>query len=380
MVLASPVGELLQIRSLPTPGESYDSLTESVCQCQAAQNANEAQLIELEAYWAGVMVDCETGASERAFCLAKDLLSLQAAGKRNEAAGSALATFYLLASLEARETYLQQGANELRQSVNRVRRLKSKGLVVPSQVDADELATKLAALKDDAIELQLTRVHLNGQLKQLLGCPIEAERMFWPELAWQPDFVPPDVEGLVSEGLASRIELRSLRLAISGLNKTTLPIARAVLQASNGVLGSIAPLEGPLHQLRCAGCNAKEPTVRFRQLRLLLSESERLITAEIKAAAYKQIAQQERVQLAWQAVRDRREELQQLESRRDVDRTSVFEISRTKGRLYTAEATLVEQVIELKLAEAAVRQAQGMLAVECGYRPAVCRFCPSVEN
>ena len=69
---------------------------------------------------------------------------------------------------------------------------------------------------------------------------------------------------------------------------------------------------------------------------------------------------------------ERRARLYELTATRDAEDVAVFELSQARGRLFTAESDLIEQVIGLKLAETRLRQSQAALASACGFNPKMC--------
>lgn len=361
---------------LPGDDDQFDLLRERECQCNAATNATIAHLIELERHWAGVLISCETDTVRKPLCLSRDLLSIQETDVRNTAAGSALSAYYSLAAVEAQDSYLERGITEAQMTIDRLDRLEERGLPLPEEIERSDISVQLQAIADKRLQLGLARIQLNGQLKRLLGCPVDESRLFWPQLDWTPDLAEPDVEAIVAEGLAHRADLRSIRLTACRLETVTLPVARAVLQVADGKLGTIEPQSGIVHLLRCGECKKQELPIRCRQFRRLYADTTDLAIAKIKSAAYKFIVQQQRVRLAQAGVKERRTDLDRLQKRRDVDDVAVFEISLARGRLFTAEAELIQQIGELKVAEAAIREAQGLLAYECGFSPTVCNeFC-----
>ncbi|TWT35468.1 hypothetical protein KOR34_03600 [Posidoniimonas corsicana] len=357
---------------LPSPSDEFRLIDASTCGCNAARNTRVAYLLDLEQHWAGVLISCDTEAVQKALCLTRDLLKLREAEVRNAAAGSALSTFYLLAGAETQFTYVQRGIGEARDTLRRIDSLRERGLETPDDIDRSEISQMLTSLEDQALQLSLARIQLNGQLMRLLGCPLREEGMFQPRVDWACELTRPDFEALVADGLAHRSDVRSVRLAVCRLEKATLPVARAVLTVADPALGAVEPQSGLCHVIRCSCCYDQEEPIRRRQLCTLLKESREAAAAKIKGAAYQVAIQQQRVAVARQAVLDRRSELRALEKLRDVNDTSIFEISVARGRVFTAETTLVEQVVELKVAEVALRQEQGLLVEECGLGAHLC--------
>jgi len=361
-----------ELTPLPSPTETFQLLDASACQCNAATNANLANLVELERHWAKVLIGCDTKNVRKNLCLDCDLLALHAYYLRNSSAASALEAFYQLAGLEAQEHFLTQGIEEAERTLSRVDNLKDQGLALPDAVDRTSIASKLSELRDQKLQLEFLRIQLNGQLQKLVGCPLDEHTFYWPQVDWEPDFSPLDVEVELADGLSTRSDLRGLALVMCNLEKSTLPIARGVLKFADSTLGTVEPIDGLRHTLRCHGCYEQEVPVRCRQLSMFYAETEKLATGEIKSAVYKVNLQRQRAVVAKQKVEELRSRLDELEKMRDVNDVTIFEISNLRGRLYEGEANLVTQLVSLKLAEVSLHKSQGFLALECGFAPTLC--------
>jgi len=358
--------------SLPAPTEAFYSIDAATSLCRAATNLTSANLVELERYWAQVVIECDTKNVRKNLCLDRDLMALHATGLRNKAAGAALQAFYQLAGLEAQKHYLQLGIEESRITLNRIDRLRAKSIDVPDNLDRSVVVSQLAELEDQKLQLDFLRIRLNGQLQKMTGCPLDEYTFFWPQLDWQPDLTPVDVETELAVGLDTRSDLRGLSLVICQLEKNTLTVARGVLNFAESTVGKVEPQDGVIHWLHCFRCNEAELPVRCRQLALFYSDTEQRATAEIKSAAYQIILQQQRVVAGQALVEQLQDRLRELEETRDIDDISVFEISNARARIYNAQAKLIDQAVQLSIAWGSLREAQGMLAVECGFSPQLC--------
>jgi hypothetical protein len=355
---------------LPAPADLYQKLTHADAQCHAATNANIANMVELEEHWASIIIECDSKYVQRNLCLLRDMLELRAAESRNKAAGAALEAFYQLAALEARRHYLDMAIDETSKSYERAVNLHKKDLQV--DVDRDAMGARLAELEDQRVQLDYLRLQLNGQLQKLMGCPISETNFFYPEVDWTPDLTPLDANAELAWALPQRNDLRAIAIMWCNLEKSTLRVARGVLNVADGAVGSVEPTEGLIHRLRCIRCNDAEVGVRCRQLQMFYDDTEQIATAEIKGAVYEVIMQQQRVVMAREAVQERRDYLYELTAKRDAEDTAVFEISQARGRLYTAESDLIDRVSNLKIAQARLKRAQSALAAECGFKPCLC--------
>jgi hypothetical protein len=363
--------EPCSLEPMPAPTDVYLSITAADAQCRAAANANVPNMLELEQHWAGIIIECDSKYVQRNMCLLRDLLELRAADLRNKAAGDAVETFYLLASLEARRHYLDQGIAEVRQALDRAQGLRAADLDVP--VQRDQLAAQLASLEDDRLQLDFQRLQLTGRLQKLIGCPVTEQNFFWPEVDWTPDMTPVDADAELAWALPKRYDLRAINLVWCNLEKSTLRVARGVLNVADGGVGSVEPTEGWIHRLRCIRCSDAEVPIRCRQLQMFFDDTEQLATGEIKAAAFQVTLQQQRVAHARQALANQRAYVYELEALRDADDVPIFRLTEARTRVFTAESELIEQVALLKIAQAQLKRAQASLAEECGFAPELCR-------
>ncbi|HMP05965.1 MAG TPA: hypothetical protein PJ982_06415 [Lacipirellulaceae bacterium] len=363
--------EECDLAPLPEPGEVLYRVTAADVQCRAAANAAVPNMIELEEHWASVIIECDSKYVQRNMCLLRDLLDLRAADLRNKAAESALETFYRLGALEARRHYLDMAIEETSQSLARADSLRDANLPAPE--DHDEISVQLAQLEDERLQLQYARLVLNGQLQKLIGCPVSEQSFLWPEVDWTPDLAAPDAGAELADGLPRRYDLRAIGLMWCNLERSTLRVARGVLNVADGAVGSVEPTSGWIHRLRCIMCSDIEVDIRCRQLQLFYDDTEQLATGEIKAAVSRVVLQQQRVAAARLAVDARRAHLYELTAKRDADDVPVFELTRARGRLFTAEAELVQQVADLKIAQATLKRCRGLLGEECGFAPCLCR-------
>jgi hypothetical protein len=360
-----------QLQSLPAPTDTYYLLTPSDAQCRAATNAAVPNMIELEEHWASIVIECDSKYVARNMCLLRDLLELRSADLRNKAAASALELFYQLAALEARRHYLDMAIDETSKTLERAEGLREADLDIP--VDRDEIGAQLASLEDDRLELEYTRLQLTGQLQRLIGCPVSEQNFIWPQVDWTPDMTPVDANAELAWALPRRYDVRAIKLVWCNLQKSTLRVARGVLNVADGSVGSVEPTDGWIHRLRCIRCTDAEVGIRCKQLEIFYNDTETLATAEIKGAAFQVVLQQQRVAHAREAVDGRRAFLYELTAKREADDVPVFQVSQARTRLYTAEAELIQQVASLKIAQANLKRTQAALGEECGFVPDLCR-------
>ena len=101
--------------------------------------------MELERYWARIVIECDTQTVRDNLCLERDLLALHATGLRNKAAGAALEVFYQLAGLEVRKHYLELALQENLRCLNGPTACSAEGL--PLEIDRAEIAGSAGQLQ-----------------------------------------------------------------------------------------------------------------------------------------------------------------------------------------------------------------------------------------
>jgi outer membrane protein TolC len=68
----------------------------------------------------------------------------------------------------------------------------------------------------------------------------------------------------------------------------------------------------------------------------------------------------------------RQQQLDRLTQKRAVDGVTAFELSKAQIELFRAESDLVSKAAAWKIAQVELKESQGLLAKECGYRLPAC--------
>ena len=358
------VTEIVQtVHRLPSPTEEYRLLDEYECLNIAITNSAISRMLKLEQHLAGAFAECETRVVRRNLRLQRRILALYSDDMRSADAQEAMAAFYHLTELESAVEHLRaliQGATD---AARRARELSDYDLA--PNISPDDFDQSLLELEDRLAEVELRRLELNLQLQRKLGCTLATNEFFWPHTSPVVEFEPVDVDEAVAIGLSHRSDLRIIRLVMCNSDKDTMPVVRRILATVDGALGTATAQEGLHHRLRCIACSRHEPSVRCRQLQILLDDAERGATVEIRMAAFKVKSQYERIGLAQQALDSRKEHLRTLRSKREVENTTAFDITLAQNDVYKAEIDLIHHIGELRQAQLQLRHAQGIL-VNCG--------------
>src|SRR5204862_4614713 len=99
---------------------------------------------------------------------------------------------------------------------------------------------------------------------------------------------------------------------------------------------------------------------------------ERAISQEIRNAAAAVTTRLKQAAIAKQQLDNRREHLEELERKREIGSATPFDIAAEKLEIVKAEGELMRKLIAWRIAQVKLKQAQGVLATECGYQHTPC--------
>jgi hypothetical protein len=286
----------------------------------------------------------------------------QAIDERNKSAGIALGLYYLLAEAESGRDLLDQSLAEIDQALEDLHEVQQSGL--PLDVDAGAMERQRHALLDERTALDLLIRRLNGQLRRLMGMKGDKNILIWPEAEFSAPAAQVDMEVAVSTALSQRADLATLRLVENRLDRdTVMAVARS--------LGAVHPsLAGPAGVKRILLRRRAEREVRTRrqQIRQLRVQREGEVAEETRQAVRTLNTRISQVVLAAETVASWQDNIEELKDRNETDdKITPFDITTAKLQKVQAQVNLVHQVAAYKMAEVKLRQAQGLLATECGY-------------
>ncbi len=339
-------------------GKPYRTLTAKDCQCLAAKASRLATALEQEAKLVGGKHAGRRGAS-----LQQAVLETAALEARNKDAGTALDLFYRLAEAEAKRDLLDASLAQVRDAVARGDKLKQQGLRVPAEF-ADFKKQELE-LQADSIRLDAGIQTLNRLLAKALdmkGFP-EHER-FAPAGDFQMFSLADDVDANVGLGLQTRPELQMLRRARDETSPTNLAAARKLLAAGNGLLGMNG--SSSLAKLRSVLC-ANETAVRREQLDQYSSQREDEIAGDIRQAMQDLRTETQLVGVARQRAANAQARLKEQEDKQAKGTISVVDVANARLIALKARGDLIHEVMAWHIARVKLKEAQGLLAAECGY-------------
>ncbi len=339
---------------------AYCNLPEKEAQCLAAMYAPQARLLEQEAEAQESGVGCRGSRDASA-----DVLRLQAAHERNRNASAALVLLYRIAAAETGIDSGRKQLEELRATLVDLSRLARAGLDVPLSMPETEAQRIEAEHKLGELELLIDQ--LNEQLANLMGVELAPGTRFWPDIDLNVDPSVPLVEEAQMTGLAQRADLAALRVAAGGgLRTMRAGLGMAGLSAAGhlaGASGLCKHLFGKHH----------EASIRADQLAGAVADKQRAVRYEVSQAVATVGSRLNLIVLAEQrleSLRDHREAVRQkseLPADSQMRPTTVFDVRRATIGELMAEQDLFQDVIEWKVAVAKLMEAEGELAVECGY-------------
>lgn len=369
-VLASvpaKLGTAEPLRELP-PAKPYRPLTDAECQCRAAAEATLANLFANERQSLGGQRGKLFG--DRLRRLQSTILCYSEAEARNQTAGAALELFYRLAEAEARAELLRESVAALDTALAKSRDLVRQKIM--PQVDYEELLRQRLDLQTDAIQLHQGIERLNAELKVLLGvsaCDGDEWRIA-PVIELPEAIAAVDPAAALAVGVANRPALGLVRILPDVLTMDTLPAARMLLASYNALLGAENPAKklkvcAFLDMLAKALCGRTELDKYRNQLQLLALEREQAVMKEIRLAAQAVNLARDRVALAQEVVRIRKDKLADVDAKAAKGIASFKDTTTVRLDWLKARSDLAKASSELLTARAKLREAQGLLGREC---------------
>lgn len=350
----------------------YRLLTESQCQCLAAAESTLGNLLASERQSVLTSVVGRRDREAQGRSVLADVLGLRAVDERNRSAASAMELYYRLAGAYFGRDRLDRSLDEVRRSIEDMRKARQTGLSVP--VDEAKLRTQEIGLVDRKAQLDAAIGQLDEQLCQLLGLDRDSSQPLWPGAEMAVGVARIDVEAAVAEGLRSRPDLALLCVLHENVNEQTLGPIRSALGRVDPLMGRPAPKK---HMVSTAVHRARvclEAQTRQEQLGQLLESQRRSAEDEIRRAVSDAEKRLRQIGLAKDKLDQCQELLRRLRERRDAKGAPpASEIRAAQLDLLGAENDAFQAVVEWKIAVVKLKQSQGLLAAECGYAlPASC--------
>jgi hypothetical protein len=357
---------LLPTQPIPDrPAEQFCALPEAEAQCLAVRNSKAANLLVMEAEAVATQHHGFGDGTE----LAQNLLRLQATHKRNEDAAIALEIFLRLVEAEGGSQNLGRRLKEIDGLADDVRNFQSRGLSSP--VSKNEVESQRLELLHRHADVRGTIHELNLQLASALGIELPPGVHYWPEADLLVDPKLPDEDEAVYTGLMNRADLAAMRVASQAEGREAIAAARLLLQPlgvglmttdSSHCLGKLIHL-----------CSVhKEAYTREDQLDVAHRQQQRTVEKEVREALERVRMRLSQIAITHQRQETIRVRLAASEKRQTLDASSM-ETRSLRLEALAAEQDLLRDVVAWKVAEVALKKAQGVLAAECGWQISGCR-------
>jgi hypothetical protein len=355
---------------LPPPAvHSYCNLPERGAQCLAAANSSNGNLLEQEAAAARAQ-PWRLFHKKRLPENAADILQLRATHERNRDASLALQALLHLAEAEKGAMNISRRIQEVGEMLESVKRLQGAGLASP--VSSAELDFQRLGLLHQRIEAEATIEQLNHQLAKLLGGDPPPGARFWPDVDLRVDPAAPSVEEVQGLALIQRADLAAIRLA-AGSSGSTSSSWGALMGAPLGV-GVAGSTDGRLAGLHPHG--SEQADIRQGQSDTALAQQDRAVSHEAAEAVAIVLARLSQVSLSRERLLVQQRRMEDARLKEQVAPSAGFEARRAMLDVLAAEQDLFHDCIEWKIAVVKLKEAEGELAMECGFLAAVeCGQC-----
>lgn len=347
------------------PATEYYVLSAEECQCQAAAKSVRGNVLAAES-----QLVCSTrrdrhGRITPEGALLANLLAIRAVDERNQVSGDAMELFYRLAEAELQRNVIRRSLEKIDQAVHEYQELRDRGLALA--IDEGALHRQRFEILKRQVQLETSADQAQGQLRRILGLDGEQPAALSPAADLSVSVAPVAVEEAVARGLAMRPDMAMLRALGGNVNQETLPAVRAGLQQTDALLGALSPPSRALGRIlgdRSSGC---EWQTRQSQLELVLRDQRIAAEEEIRQAAREVESKLRQAALAKQTWESWTGRVRELQEKRGITDVTPFEIRTAELEALQAEGEAVRALVDYKVAEARLEEAQGLLAQECGY-------------
>jgi hypothetical protein len=307
--------------------------------------------------------------------LKRKILRYREVDQRNRDAASALKAFYLLAEAEINKDLLEQSLTETAKSLDFFDQLEREGFEIEAEKQRNEALGQRVDLLDRRAVLEKSLRELDGQLRRLVGLSLDDCTPIWPAADFTVTADPVDVDAAISLGLTHRADIGLLCTLIESLDRNTLTVVRKAMGQIDTLLGMGGP-GGRLKMLFARRAICEEVETRRRQLCQLLVDRQEAAVEEIRQAAYAVETRLEQIVIAGENARQQRDRAEALRQRRGVpDGPTAFEIQAAELEAIQAKSEAIHQVVAWRIAQVKLKEAQGLLACECGYDLPPCGCC-----
>ncbi len=343
----------------PMPGR-YRSFEAHEVQCAAASVCPLGNALASESQ--KIAASPERGkAGCRSAQIRSQMLAYRAAEERNKAAGQALELFYQLSEAEAMRDLVGQSKAKTAAMLADVERLQQQGIRVEKGLA--DLRRQWPEILERHSQVQVATEQTNSHLRQLLGlCPDDPVRI-WPAADWKviPDV--PDEQTAICQGMQHRADIGMLTMLAQSVDDDTLEASGAGLAVLLGVPLPPVVAHGAHPCKKCC-----EAAARREQFNKLLAGRQQAAAEDIRLAVRVANLRLEQIAIAKMKVDRCQEEVAALRLRRQRPQSTVTSLDVGAAELQCIErrSDLIHRVVAWRIAQAKLKEAQGLLAFECG--------------
>ncbi|MFV1968282.1 MAG: TolC family protein [Pirellulaceae bacterium] len=350
----------------------YRPLSGYEVRCLAAENSQRANALTNER--SAVSAQSSKRSSE-SINLFADWLELHADHERNRSAAAALESYYRLAEAEAGGRSLERSLRAIDDAVEEIGEVRQTGL--PLDVDLTEFERQRLDLIDKQTEAHLALNRLNSQLQFLLGRGFREDVRIWPNAVLDVVTERINVDAEIQVALFNRSDVQALRQLGARLNSATLPaIKQAVGAAAAPMMGGLL-LDVERRKLFALESGViDELELRHSQIAQLVADQERLVAEEVRTAAYTVESRLRQIAIAKEKAATWQRRIDRLREQWESGTVDLLLLREAELKSIEADQDLLHSVIEWKIAQVKLWEAQGLAnagcegIAECGMRNA----------
>ena len=332
---------------------SYRVFQPCEVQCRAAVTYPLGNALASES--AAIGSACYRGKKKQSSAdLKSQILAYRAAEERNKAAGQAMEAFYLLGEAEVSRDLVRRSKAQIAAMLDDVNRLQQQGIRLEKGLA--DLRRQWPEALDQEAQVRLSAEQLNSRLRQLVGlCPENAEPI-WPAVDWKVVAEPLDEQAAICEGLRHRADVGAAAMLAQSVDDDNLEGAGAAMAMITGM-----PAGGHSHR-------SGEADSRRSQFNQLYAGRRQAATEEIRLAVRTVEIRLQQIAIAKLKVDRAAEQIETLRLRRARPEggVTVLDVGAAELQLIQRQGDLVHQAAAWRIAQAKLKEAQGLLAVECG--------------
>lgn len=304
----------------------------------------------------------ESDSARQAAAVVERFMQLQAAYQEDLGAASAMRAYYGRIGVIEQKMWIEAGLKAVEQQDQKQNHLLDQGL--SAGIDLSSLQRKKLDLEDQRLQADSQFRQLDDLLVSLTGLDYNLSPRTFEALDIQVSAL--DCENLVAQALRERCDLMAWQHLYCSIDETNAPLMASLLSSALESFGLPIPTAGAVKSLLCRGLKGAVLADSLRrELALLVQTHQEYVQRSVREKC-------EQLQLAYQRHTIQRQRMMSWQSRlAQMDRLESLGQPKPDQRgiaeagLLESQATEVQRRLEAKLAEVALAEAVGGLAVRC---------------